>query len=126
MEFFVCITLLTPMAADQVIAGLVKRGFNVALAEADFHGHQLVVLTVSDAHPADDGEDYEEYEYEATDLDLVKAAIVQTITEYQIKHFSYVIISGNAVMTWAAGNLDLATRATKQDPQTLFEHVTGE
>lgn len=135
MDFFVGVTLLAPSSADQLIGGLVKRGFNVALAQDGFHGTQLVALRVSDAHPTpnddeDEDENYDDesvdnsrYEYTPGDLDLIKAALVQTLNEYQIKYFSYVVIAGDAIVSWAHGNLDLAP---KQESDTLFEHVTGD
>jgi hypothetical protein len=136
MDFFVGVTLLAPSSADQLIGGLVKRGFNVALAQEGFHGHQLVALRVSDADPDNEGVagtyddeledesvDNSDHEYAPEDLDLVKAALVQTLNEYQLKYFSYVVISGDAIASWAPGNLDLAP---KQESDTLFEHVTGD
>jgi len=126
MDFFIGLTLLTPKGADAVIGGLVRRGYQVAMAQTEPTGQFLTLRVSNDTGEDDENEDDEEYEegYGPEVLEGIHAALKQILHETETKYFSYVVFAGVVVAAWGEGNLKLVPDPPKGG-KTVFDHLAS-
>ena len=127
MDFFIGLTLLTPLGARAVIGGLVRRGYQVTIAQPEPPGHFLTLRVSNDTSGDDDGyevEDEDEDAYGPEVLDGTHAALKQILHEAETKYFSYVIFAGVVVAVWGGGNVKLVPDPPKG--KTVFDHLASE
>jgi hypothetical protein len=120
MDIYIGLTLLTPLGADAVIGGLVRRGYQVAPAQLDEPMGQFLTLRVS--NDTDDDDDGSE-EYGPEVLGGIHTALKEVLQASDSKFFSYVIFAGDVVSVWAEGNLKLAPEVPKG--KTMFDHLAS-
>jgi hypothetical protein len=124
MDFFIGLTLLTPLGANAVIGGLVRQGYQVAMATEPM-GQFLTLRVSNDTSEDDEDEDGEDEEgYGPEVLEGIHAALKKILYETETKYFSYVVFAGVVVAAWGEGNLKLVPDPPKG--KTVFDHLEGE